>query len=456
MNPAEQKISKALDHAVDLKRQGKSPDDCMIDSAKKAGLNADMTERLVEAFNIALTNSSLRKMADKTASFPIASKTAVLRGVFCDLEPEDKSKTASSAPGEGFFSIERSSPALNWPGTGTLRKTAELSGPVIAKAYGACDISRSMLSKLAQDVMAAEMRMADTFNGLCVRLSLSDGLDKFAAIEHQALAEYGPQYAPILQNIYEAAGLDRLKVARFSGQPDIGAYFPPDATWLAFQDNVSATKELIQIQGAYQKLAMETEKLVRETQNLVGELNNPVKIKKRAADLVGTGFDFSIEKTAEGDDKSSKGGPSLSFSKAIPQVFDKEHALISSAQSGVSGGITDEYQKAHTEAQKAHFRGPKDEMGMEADNIRRHRILAELVSNDDIISRMPHADIERSYGSLLSLSPDLTLDPSVVAGWLRNSSSTQALDPFAAGQLVKTQQDLMKNRLLGSGQLKPA
>ena len=96
MNAAELKISQALDHAVDLKREGKTPNEAAIGGAKRAGLNPDMTDRLVEALNIALTNSTIRKMEDKTASFPIADKSTVISEVFGDLEPKKERKEAST------------------------------------------------------------------------------------------------------------------------------------------------------------------------------------------------------------------------------------------------------------------------------------------------------------------------------------------------------------------------
>ena len=144
------------------------------------------------------------------------------------------------------------------------------------------------------------------------------------------------------------------------------------------------------------------------------------------------------------------------LSKTVASPFDRGSGVVSSIQSGVSGAVSDSYQRAHIEATKNRMRGPKDEADAERDNLVRQSILSELVNNDEIISKMPHHDIEHSYNSLLTLSPSLTLDHNIVRGWLRNSTATQALDPFTAGSLIKIQQDAQKNKLLASGQLKPA
>jgi hypothetical protein len=466
MNAAETKISKALDHAVDLKKAGSSPNDAVIGGAKLAGLNPDMTDRLVEAFNIALTNSTIKKMGDKTASFPIADKSEVMRGVFSDLESSSGERKEASISEEPFFSVERSNPGLGWAGIGSLRKEAQLEAPLIAKSYAACDAAKAELSKLAVDVLAAETEVTDSFFGLCGKLTQSDGSHKFAALEEQVLCERGPSFAPVLDNIYKAAGLDRFKVARFTGTTVRGSYFPPNEIHQAFEHNLAAISKLAEVEDRHQKASIETEKSVRETEDLVGQLNEPFKLKKRAspaADLLDAGFDFAKHADDRGDngDKGDKPSPGAgdmisSFSKAVPSPFDKSHGLIPSVQAGASKAVGDEYQRGFLESQKRFYQGPKDESAMEMDNLKRHRILAELVSNDEIISKIPHHKIEQSYGSLLNLAPELTLDPSIVAGWLRNAHSSQALDPFSAGQLVKVHQDLVKTKAIEGGQIKPS
>lgn len=457
-NEAERKIARALDSAVQLKNSGSAPDDCLIKAASMHDLNPDMTERLVEAFNIALTNSTIRKLGDKTASFPIASKSAVLSGVFDRLAPADKSKTASSAE-EDFFRISHKPVLLGWDATGTaLAKTARLESVMISQAHGACDRLHSGLSKLAQDKMAAELKVNDAYADLCNHLVTSDNLHKFAGLEHQALSEYGDSIKPLLDELYSSTRLDKFKVARFSGTVEKVEYFQKSAGWDLLQGFVSSVQALDEAAGKHSKEAAVVQQQIGETHGLIHVLNGGKDPEpKCAADLLTGNGDFFLKKAEEDDVQPSSGVDAVGMvSKAVASPFDRGNNFVSSIQGGVAGALSETYQKAHAEAQKNKLRGPKDEADMERSNLIRQRILAELVNGDEIISRMPHTDVEHSYSSLLSLAPDLTLDHNVVRGWLRNSAATQALDPFTAGQLIKTQQDSQKNKLLSSGQLKPA
>lgn len=453
MNLAEKKITQALGRAVDFRKQGASPNKCLIAAAKEADLNPDMTERLVEGFNIALTNSTLKSMPDKTASFPIAQKEAVLEGVFGNLTPRENKKEASRSDAP-FFSISRSNPNLNWPSSRMGSKEAQFLPPIITQAHSACDQAKNDLSKVAQDLLQASLAWEKSYGDLCRELSLSGGANKFAALERQALTEFGPDASAFLDGVYESAGLDRLKIARFSGEVESVAYFPPTQEWNLLQSTLKHAADFGRIENEFKIAAAETARLVDETQGLVGELTGGARVQKDAADFLVANAKFAFDDGGD-DSKKNNGSDVIStISRALPSQFNSGRGMIPSAQTGMASAIGEEHQKAYMEGQRDFYRGPKDENQVEMDNIRRSRILAELVSSDEIISRIPPKDIERSYGSLLTLAPQLTLDPNIVAGWLRNSSSTQALDPFSAAQLVKTQQDLTKNKLLESGQLK--
>lgn len=462
MNEAEKKIVKALDTAIEHKNAGLAPDDALTKAAMTHGLNSDMTERMVEAFNIALVNSSIRRMDDKTASFPVGNKDTVMSAVFNRFEPADRSKTAGAENEEFFSVVHPKNISLGWGETKTpLAKTAGLELTQIAHAYGACDLLRAGLSKLAQDCISAELRTNDSFSELCNHLAESGNHSKFAGLEHQALYEYGEGVKPLMQELYEAARLEHSKVARFSGMMNAAfVHFPKSATWDLLQGFINNSQSMAAAVEKRQKEGAAVQSQIDDTYRMIRQLSDDSfeSTEKSAADLLVEGG--TIPKLAyedKGDETPSSGvDPVGMLSKAVASPFDRGNSFVSSVQSGVSGALADSYQKAHIEATKNHMRGPKDEADAEKDNLIRQSILSELVNNDEIVSRMPHKDIEHSYGSLLSLSPTLTLDHNLVRGWLRNSAATQALDPFTAGSLIKVEQDARKNKLLASGQLKPA
>ena len=85
------------------------------------------------------------------------------------------------------------------------------------------------------------------------------------------------------------------------------------------------------------------------------------------------------------------------------------------------------------------------------DNAKRHAILHDLIVNDDIISKVPHQDIQQHYNTLLGIAPDLTLHSSIVRSYLRQAAANQAVDPFTALQFSQLQGQHSKNKMLRDG-----
>jgi hypothetical protein len=461
MNAAESKIKKALNLAVDYRNKGSSPTEAVIKAASDQSLSPDMAERLVESFNIALTNATIKNASDKTASFLLAEKGEVMKGVFDIYRPSEGKMASSSEPDS--FSCTHDDIDLSWMYGG--RKSVSFDNPVelIRKVAGVTQLAEHEISNYSQDALAASMKTERSFLDVCESATLSDFRGKFASFEMRALSEYGEAVRPVIDNIYEATGLEGIGEARFEGTAKIASeYFPPCSFYSKFEKLMADTTELFQKQDAYdQKLAAlneeigETETLLREA---LSDYSFSPTIGKSAAAMLGTApFSFLQKEGADEKEKKPSGGGGGGFLKTMGGAmggtpFDRSKSLVPSSWEGTGKSISDEYQQAHTNAIESYYKGPKDEVDMEMSNVRRQAILSELMANDDIISKIDPKHIEQSYSTLLSMAPDLTLQPGVVQSWLRQSSAAQSVDPYTAKQLLDLQQGVLKNKAIAKGE----
>jgi hypothetical protein len=456
MNSAESKIKEALHAAVELKNSGNSPTEAVSKAASRLALNPDMTERLVEAFNIALTNATIRDASDKTASFPLADRGAVMKNVFDIFDTPDTSKTASAGEAvEASFSCSPGEVDLSWLHGGMV-KQASLDNPeeLVRQTHGELQKIGRNIEAAAQDAYASEVSVEREFRGLLDVMSQSAFLGKFANFETQALSEYGEQVRPILDNLYEAAGLNRFNEIRAQGEFKIASkYFEPTEAYRRFDLLMEATQDLHNKTAALENVAGESSKSAAELYTLLAEAVPATAIKtasKRlsAADLV---LAAPSQKAAEQD------SPGVDISGLVGKSpFDRGSGLLPSSWQGVASSVTDAYSKAHGDAVKKFYTGPKDEVGMERDNLTRSTILQELLAKDEIISKADPATVQDSYNALLQVAPTMTLNKAVVQSWLRQASASQAVDPFMAKQLLDLEKGSLTNKALERGEKPPA
>lgn len=468
MNTAEKKIKTALNLAVDFKNNGSDPTEAVSKAASLEALNPDMTERLVEAFNIALTNATIKNASDKTASFPLADRDTVMKNVFDIYEAPAKTDKEASVDAAPHIQIEAGDIDLSWMLDGR-QKVANLDNPeeMVRHVYGTCQNAQHELSKVAQDVFAASQNMERGFLDVCSIATTSEFLGKFAMFEMQALSEYGEQVRPVLDNIFDAAGLDRFGEKRFEGSVKLASdFFPETEIYSAFDRLMNATTAYHEAEGIYSQKEAEVQSQTAETNALLREavrgVSAPGTEVKHAADLLGpilpdapsTLWDkLGEDKQDDGGGGGIKGIDPTALTGSSP--FDRGSGLLPASWKGISSSISDQYSQAHGEAMKNYFRGPKDEVDLEKDNIKRMTILRQLMAEDEIISKIDPKQVEQNYNALLQTAPHMTLNPAVVQGWLRQSSATQAVDPFTAKQLLDLEKGSLQNKALAKGEKVP-
>ena len=218
MNKAELKIKNAFEKAAEYHRKGSDPDDAISKAASEEELNPEMIRRVVEMFNIAKTNSTLKVAADKTASFPIARIDQILKKTFVDV-PLGESKTAevltektgdfsvNFKPVEFFLSEKQAAPLDNlneW----------------VKQAQGILTEQNDILSNISLDGLYHQELANVALHDAVDYFSTSNNLGKFARFERDVISEYGPDIKTTLDVIYEEASLEE---PRFTGTVKISS-----------------------------------------------------------------------------------------------------------------------------------------------------------------------------------------------------------------------------------------
>lgn len=439
MNVAERKIQSALNKAAELHRNGEEPNEACIKAASINELNPDMTKRLVEGFNIGMTNAKIAKASDKTISFPIADIDTVIPGVFVDKEKVANEKVAAMLTEEYSETLQDFTFSLT-DGQKVASTLDDL--PHLMRQMDAhCKARKDELSKVAQDIIHGEHRMESALGALVEHFSYVDNRGKFASFEGDVLSEYGDACKGTLDVIFEISKLDE---ARCDQNVKIGSINIHRGTEHDLFDKLmAASNDYINACTTHGTKLAEFQAEKQAFDESIREIRNePAPAPPSAADAI-TGS-FSKGAATPG----SKGGLA---GRALEGTFGGVDTLAQ----GLSGGIENldrylveegPYSSAQSKALELEARGPQERANAEIANVKRQAILMDLMRNDEIISKQEPKQIQSVYNTLLGISPELTLHPEVVRSFLRSSSSQQSVDPFTVEQLAKTQGQILKNK----------
>ena len=94
----EQKALTALESAIELVGEGAPPNEAITKVAQESKLTAQMTQRMIEAYNISKTLHHL-KTADgekRADTFPLADPAVILNAMFPNAPPTEQAKAASA------------------------------------------------------------------------------------------------------------------------------------------------------------------------------------------------------------------------------------------------------------------------------------------------------------------------------------------------------------------------
>jgi hypothetical protein len=435
MNTAERKIFAAHQKAGSYCSRGDSPTQALVKVANETELNPEMVRRVSEMLNISLTRGFLKSASDKTASFPLADAEAAIREVFAGESASHK--TASPVVGadwggsEGslkvetiasnhddhlFFKVARETPRENLD-------------DLVRQAEGARRVLKLELSKCAQDRLASEERAFGLYQRLVGYFTQSAHGPDYADFESGCYGDYGIKVAALLDPIFEhLPETTRRGDAEFAKS---AAYFGPTIPGRIFDqlaEEIGATAKIAQSQhNAEAALVDYEQQLGAYYQHALG---GPSRTAGSAVEML---------------DFKKKADLSFQFHNPLEAAVAAHDASTGAA-----------YTKGLDAEREGLYKVPKDEADMEMDNVRRQAILAELMSNDPVITGQHPEHVKSAYETLLHLSPKSTLHREVVRAVLRNATAQQAVDPFTAKQLADLEGQHLKNKALGDGKALPA
>lgn len=463
MNPAEEKISKALKMAADsYSAAGRTePSRHVAEAAERFGLNAEMADRLVESFNIAAVRSHLKTAEDRTSATPIADKGVVAAALFGARELP-ASKTASA--GE-----ERKAPqAPEWSrssGSAGTRKAAEAAAPagisrtaaeaIPRRLTGAADSLRRTRDEARLRKAAAVQESVEAGLRLARKYASSMHRHGFAAFQSEALSKFGDAAMPVLESVRKAACV-----------PERHCLKDPEShsgkVWASF-DSGEDLDDMGRILDAVRKHAEAEEmdagaagdqegilsglRRISESSRKSAAPGRPGKPGRPGPDLYGSlGRAFSSEHNSEGF-----GGVANELMAATGMVKSPSiRTLEWSRLKGLEGDYVDAAIESHRDE-----RGGGDYPGADSNEARamvESSVLSDLIANDEIISQADPKEVAEAFSAISRLSPEAASNKQIARSVLRSAlAGDGALDPFAALQLSGLQESVMKSR----GQLRP-
>ena len=447
LSPVEERIVNSLKEAAAIhERDGSDPNGAVKTAALNNGLNAEMTNRLVEAFNITFIRRHIKTAEEKDSGIPLADKAEVFKMLFKD-EPLPGQKFTKTA------SLEENSGPV-WSSGPKTRKVAEapketgtwFAGPSsiparIASVIDTDDRARSNIrgrkEAALDEAVAAGTSLAEKFSSSYYR-------GQFKGFQSEALSAYGEEALPVLESIRKSAGIQDSDCLR-----DPGAHAGKFLSKLQYPQEVALVGRISKATRKYAE-ALVDEKAMEETMNRRKE---------------------TLEKFTSGNRKSAAAGdPSFlaglmsseykpsSFSGIQNDVLVASDMVDSPSAMDINRAQIAELTKDYGAAATNSFRKDRGIPDLNADASSDARafvqssVLSDLMSHDEIISAADPKEVKEAFATLARLSPEAASNPSVARSIIRSTlAGDGALDPFTADQIVTLQEKVMKTR----GQLRP-
>jgi hypothetical protein len=447
LNPTEEKIAKALKKAAAAYVvDGSDPDMVVKTAALEGGLNAEMTDRLVESFNIAVIRSHLKTAEDKGSATPIADKARVSKLLFHD-EPlpasrkaasleDDEDKGGSGPVWSGGASRKVASAPVHDPGP--LTGIGSFPGRIasIAKEdQRRADNARIRKISAVDAAVGAGLRLAERFDS-------SAGRHLFPSFQMEALSVHGEDAVPIVEMVRKAASI-----------PESGALRNPGlhVGKILRELHMGPEVDLVGvILDSGRKIAEATEEAAALEKELSERSARIRRANGRKAAAEGERPNWLRDFLSSETSARSAGGIVRDTITATDFIESPSAIEIGNLQ---REGLSEDYALAANKRFKSD-RGLVDLNDDETSDLRaftQSSVLSDLIANDDIISSADPDEVAEAFSNLSRLSPEAASNKAVARSVLRSVlAGDNAMDPFTADQIVSLQEKVMKTR----GQIK--
>ena len=421
-SPIEEKLTEALEKSAEYHADGDTPNDAVSKVAAEMNLNPEMTCRVVEMFNVAKTHQFLKTAEDKTASFDIADKAVVLNNVFTNAYHPGE-KQATEAPQE-----------VHWMDGGLDRSTKSVVNKTASedsfRGIPSMESMEFMVHALNANISSFETRASDaSVDFVDAQKKGVQSLIKLASYFNSSSCDYSLDdiYIQKLSDAKTAGEKHDVKVIYnlikgFTKQASETPDDPSPGKYIAFNRN----SEPHALFSDVLKFANETNAAEMEKDFNIKQASYAIKAREEIFSIL-TGKELHTNKIAAenllGDVSSALTSPVTDISKHVDPYHE-----------GLDSFTKDTTQRSQEEKMRHQY--STDEADNEIDGARRAAILADLMKNDEIIKTQDPKHIQRTYQTVMSISPSVGNMPDVLRAVLRGSSSQQAMDPFTARQMA--------------------
>jgi len=448
LSPTEEKIVKALKEAAALHSKDRGdPNNSVKVAALNHGLNAEMTDRLVEAFNITFIRSHIKTASDKESSIPLADKEKVFKMLFKDV-PLPAQKVASvSDP------LPRTGPM--W----VTEKTRKVAEKAVAQDQGYFagpeSIPRRICSVVDTDnrrrsdirgrkeaaldgAIESGTRLAETFRSSYFR-------PNFKGFEFEAMSIHGESAIPILESVRKAAGLSNQESLK-----DLKSYSGKYVSESFHPREVKLVGEILEFTRKYAEAVGDETRMTAEMEDRGKAIDKFISSSRKSAAA-------PIAENMIRDMLTSEYRPN-SVQGIQRDLMVATDLVDSPSNQAINEAHIENISKEFGDAATQRFRKDRGIENLKAEDVDDARafaqssVLSDLMANDDIISAANPNDVKEAYSTLVRLSPEAASNTSVARSIIRSTlAGDGALDPFTADQIVTLQEKVMKAR----GQLPP-
>lgn len=457
-----EQLLTALKSAVQDFNSGASDVDAVVKAAQAADFNPDQTQRLIETYNTTKTISMFKTAADRTVTFSTADPESVMAQLF-DGKHLVQAKAAQAVPGPriAYDYSEYDRPARFGGGVDTYDnygvKSAVAPLPsmdsLARAAYHTIDNARASAEKLASDAGMMRVLYQRTLDKIASEL-VQDQFDPDKT--EQALAYFKSAFptqadAVIGDLMAKMPVSHATKVAADVRLSTFGAEYPMiDNEFATAVELNQGMAEMWACSASFAKTADEWQQEFEKVACLTPE--EPSTQDKEVGELFAPGF---REKVAKSSYETISPWDQLTNAEEPRKIkVDQETPIESIFNLGiktVGSGAESEAPRMLPKVLAGPAIREEDKSKKRLRNFQRQIMLEDLLSTDPILQGIPPEIALRSYGALLRLAPELSLNKEVVRSILRTTTNSESMSPFDAKQLADVENVMRKNLALQSG-----
>lgn len=455
MKSPEKILKQAVERITSaINKENLPPQKAVTKIAEEMNLNSNLIKRASEVINVALTYNHFKNNPDsKDADFPIVDaakiaaelygpelphkKVAVFSGVDIDEEVPDFNKFSTRA------NIKAAYVQLKKESLAPTENVKSLRGRWDDLSTSRLDFEQELLNaKVAQH--DAQDKMYGSLMSLVNQFKKDASYrTSFEEFESQAYALHRERAIPYLDFIHKTAelkekrGVHDPKYRLFDECPEV----------LTFNKFLKAASAWNSTSAAVHEKKAQMEEFLQGVESLRKQLGDNLNATEAP-----------VEKKAEQieEEEAKFVDPVMERVKlktSFAEAWEKTSSVLDGTIGGFLGGLTSEAK--NNIANISRSPSPALPSFTPKDNLERKLMLQELIVTDPILSGHDPKKVIDAYQQFIRIAPELSKEKEIVRAELRARTSSQAMGVFDAKQLIDTNTDFMKQKLIQEGTINP-